>query len=829
MRLVKLALRLFWRDCRSGDLMLLALALLIAVASSSAITLFADRMHRTMLLQAAEFLAADLAVSGPSPCPKPWLEKAAELGLGQTQTTEFNSVLLENQETLLVSVKAVSDLYPLRGYLKTMATDYSNEEISRRGPEPGEAWVEKRVLTALHLNPGDRLTIGEKSLQISRILSYEPDKGGNFYNFSPRVLMNRANLEATGVIQPGSRVRYANQFSGGETALSVFKDWIKPQLTASQHINDIHDDRPELGSALNRAELYLGLSSIVVVMISGTAMAMNAHRYSERRFNATALLRCLGCRRSDIIWLFASQFMLLGLLTSILGCLFGWLIQLGLFHLLISILPTQLAEPGPLAYVFGIITGMTILWGFALPPLLRLQRVSPLRILRRDLEPLPASGWLIYLLALTIMGVLVWRYTADLKLTLTILGVGFIVLLGLGLLVYALLRAARGLLGRMNFGLRIGMQGLLRNSKASVGQILGFSITLTAMSLSYVVRNDILDNWREQLPENAPNHFALNIFPERQPAFEEYLRQANVAVSRFYPVVRGRLIEINNQPVQSRVDKNSQGEAAIQRELSLTWTANLPEDNPITNGDGWNGEEPGLVSVERKLAENLKIKPGDRLTFSVGGEKFTAKATNLRSVRWDTMQPNFYMIFSPGTLEAYPYTFLTSFYLKPEQKTILNQLLKTFPATTILETDQILQQFKTILAQLTRSIGLLLYLAVLAGFMVLFAAVNATMDQRIHESAVMRTLGARQGFLRNCHILEFVILGGLAGCFAAINAQTILFALYNQVLQMEYKPANYLWTALPLIGAASVSAAGYWSVRNAAGRPPLTVLRQFQS
>jgi putative ABC transport system permease protein len=822
-----LALKLLWRESRSGELTLLALALLIAVSSSTTISLFADRLHRTMISQAAEFLAADLALAGATPISADWLQKANEMGLAQSQTTEFNSVLLENEEILLASVKAVSDAYPLRGFLKTTDAEDLNTQIDRRGPEPGQAWVEKRILPALKLKLGDSLTVGEKKLLISRVLSYEPDKRGNFYSYSPRVMINLNDLQATGVIQPGSRVHYAFQFSGAEAALTNFRDWLKPLLTPAQRLMDIHDDRPELGAALSRAEQYLGLSSIIVVLIAGVAIAMSTQRYTERNFNTTALLRCLGCKQSEVIWLYTCQFLLLGFFTSVVGCLLGWLAQQGIFVLLKSLLPEQLANPSLLAYCFGFLNGLAILFGFALPPLLRLQKVSPLRVLRRDLEPTPSSGWLIYGLAATLVCALIWRYTEDLKMTAMILGVGLAALLGLSLLIIGGLKLARKLLQHMSLHWRFGLQGLLRNSRASVSQILAFSITLTAMALSFTVRNDLIDNWQKQLPAEAPNHFALNIFSEQQAAFAADLQQTFISSSRFYPVVRGRLTEINAEPVQQRVNKDSQGQEATQRELSLTTAAILPEDNKITAGDEtWHIDQPNLVSVEQKLADSLKIRPGDQLTFSVGSEKLSATVANLRNVQWDTMRPNFYMIFTPGSLDAYPSTFLTSFYLPKEHKQLLNRLLKKYPAITILEVDQILLQFKAILAQLTQAVNLLLYFALLAGFSVLFAAVYATLDQRIYEGALLRTLGARLGFLRITQLIEFGLLGGIAGVLAAITTEAILFGLYHQVLHIAYRPSPYLWALLPGIGVAGVTLAGYWGVRDVVKQPPLLVLRR---
>ena len=822
-----LALRLLWRDSRSGELTILVLALIIAVTSSTAISLFADRLQRTMTVQAADFLAADLVISSTAPIPDLWLAKADQLKLTQAQTVEFSSVLIENDELLLASVKSVSALYPLRGHLKTTTSDYSAETSVDKGPDPGTVWVDKRVLSALKLTLGDPLTVGEKKLTVSRIITYEPDKRGDFYSFSPRVMINQQDLEASGVIQPGSHVHYFFQFSGDSKSLAAFNRWARPQLNPSQRLMDIHEDRPELGSALERAERYLGLSSIVVILIAGVAIAMATRRYTERHFNTTAILRCLGCKQREILWLYSCQFIVLGLLASATGCLLGWFAQQALFHLLRNLLPAQVANPSLLAIFFGFITGMVILLGFALPPVLRLKQVSALRVLRRDLEPLPSSAWLIYGLAVGLISVLIWRYTDDIKMTATIIGVGLLALLLLGLLVYGLLILSRRLLPHMNLTWRFGLQGLFRNSRGSVSQILAFSMTLVAMVLSFTVRTDLLDNWHKQLPEHAPNHFALNIFPDQQQAFQQELEQQQIAGSRFYPVVRGRLVEINRTPVQQIVSKDTQGENATHRELSLTWSKDLPEDNKITAGRWWQSDRTGLVSVEQKLAKSLKIKVGDKLTFTVGSEQFEATVSSLRDLQWDTMKPNFYMIFSPGTLENYPSTFITSFYLPEARKNFLNDLVKKFPSTTLLEVDLILQQFKTILTQLTAAINYLLYFALLAGFTVLFAAVYSTLDDRIYDGALMRTLGANRAFLRKTHLIEFTLLGLISGLLAVLISEIILYTLYTQVMHMEYMPNIYLWAVLPLIGALFVGLAGYWGVRDVVNKSPLLVLREL--
>jgi putative ABC transport system permease protein len=820
-----LAFRLLWRDSRSGELTILFLALLIAVTSSTAIAIFSDRLERTMTNQTAEFLAADMVISSHANIPESWLEKARQLKLGLAQTAEFSSVLIEHDDLLLAAVKAVSSSYPLRGFLKTTTTDYSTETIEHQGPKPGSAWVEKRVLTSLNLSLGDALTVGEKKLIVSNIITFEPDKQGDIYSLSPRVMINTQDLQETGVVQPGSHVHYFYQFSGDQAQLSEYKRWIKPQLNPAQRILDIHEDRPELGSALNRAERYLGLSSIVVIIISGVAIAMATRRYSERHLDATALLRCLGCKQRDVLWLFISQFMVLGLFTSAIGCLLGWLVQEILFELLRSLLPQSVANPGWLAVFFGIITGMTVLIGFALPPLLRLKRVSPARVLRRDLEPLPSSAWLVYGMAFGIVGLLIWRYTDDLRMTATIFCVGLVLLLALGLLIHLILILVRRYFYVMNLNWRFGMQGLLRNSHATVSQVLAFTITLVAMALSFTVRSDLIENWHKQLPEHAPNHFALNIFPEQLPSLQKELQDQDIKGSQFYPVIRGRLTEINDVPVQKIVSKDSQGESATHRELSLTWTENLPEENKIVAGTWWSPESKDLVSVEQKLAESLKIKLGDKLLFIVGGQRLIATVSNIRSLQWDTMKPNFYMIFSLGSLESFPGTYLTSFYLPETKKIILNQLVKHYPAMTILEVDLILKQFKTILTQLTEAINYLLYFALMAGFTVLFSAIYSTLDNRIYESALLRTFGANRAMLRNTHIIEFTLLGLVSGILALIISEALLYALYSIALNMDYHPTLYLWIALPLIGASAVGIAGCWGVRHVANMPPLRVLR----
>lgn len=825
MNYLKMPLKFLWRDARGGELTLLVLALVIAVASSTTISLFADRLQRTMNVQAAEFLAADLAISSSSLLPQAWLDQAVKFQLKQAKTIEFASVVINDEELLLTGAKAVSRQYPLRGYLKTRSSVEQQERLQYSGPLKGETWVDQRVLSALNLQLGEALMLGDKTLRITRVLSYEPDKKTNFYSFSPRVMFNEADLAATHILQPGSRVSYVFQFSGDAQQLAGFKAWVKPLLGASQRIMDLHEDRPELGSALTRAERYLGLSSIIVVLIAGVAIVMSSRRYSERHFNMTAILRCLGSQQNEILWLYLSQFLILGIVACALGSLLGWFTQQALFGLLKDLLPAKVAEPSLVAIMFGFLTGLAILIGFALPPLLRLKNVSPLRVLRRELKPLASSAWLVYGLALTLTALLIARYTQDLRLMLAIIGGGLVVTLISACVLYFLLIQLRRILPMLSIGWRVGLQSVLINPVVSVTQILAFSITLLAMILSFSVRDDLLADWHTQLPDNAPNYFAINIFPDQLLSLETQLQQQGIPTSTFHPIVRGRLVQINQVDVNNIVTKDSTGERATQRDLSLSWGAVLPEDNKTISGQ-WGQVDKGLVSIEHKLAESLKVKLGDTLTFAIGNKQVNAVVSHIRSVQWDTMQPNFYMVFSAKTLQDFPVSYMGSFYISEKNKVFLNAMVKQFPSVTLLEVSAMLKQFRMILTQLSMAINYLLYFALLAGFTVLFAAVYSTLDNRIYEGALMRALGASRALLRKSHGLEFSFIGWVSGVVAVLMSEVLVYLLYQYVLNLEHQIHWMIWLWLPLVSAICVMLVGSWGVRATVGQPPMRVLRE---
>ena len=826
-RLLALAFRQLLRDARAGELRVLFFALLIAVASSTAIGYFGARLSDGMSLRATEFLGADLILRGSEPARQEQLDSGLALGLEHAQVVEFSSVIATDEGIQLASIKAAGKGYPLRGELKSAAELYAAEQVSA-GPAPGEVWAEARLLAALNLKTGDDIEVGAKTLRLTRVLTYLPDEAGDFYSLTPHVLMNLDDLPATKVVQPGSRVRYIEQWNGEADTLARYRQAQEAQLAPHQRFDSARDGSRRVGGALERAERYLNLASLAAVLLAGVAVALSATRFASRRFDASALLRCLGLSRRQALTLFALQLALLGLLASLIGALCGWLAQHLLFVMLDGLLPAHIPPGGLWPALAGMATGLIALAGFALPPLAALGRVPPLRVLRSDLLPVPASSWLVYGTALLALGLIMWRLSLDLPLTLALLGGGLITAVLLGGLLLLSLQGLRRLLARATLPWRLGLGQLLRRPLAAAGQALAFGLILLAMALVALLRGELLDSWQNQLPDDAPNHFALNIMPAEREAFAARLAELSPHPAPLYPVVPGRLTKVNGDPVQQYVDKDSRGERAVRRDLSLTWDAELPPSNTLVAGQWWQPgqqrELPG-VSIEDELAQSLHIELGDRLTFMVSGVERDAEVTSLREVDWNSFQPNFYMIFEPGTLQDLPVTYLTSFYLPPQQEKQLVELSRAFPAVSLLQVEALLNQLRSILEQVTIAVEFVLLFVLAAGLVVLFAGLQSTLDERIHQGALLRALGAERSLLIRARRAEFGLLGAASGLLAALGCELVSFLLYHYAFQMAWQPHPWL-LVLPLIGALLVAGAGVLGTRRALDASPLTVLRE---
>lgn len=829
--LLRLALRLLVREWRAGAFNVMLAALLIAITSHTTIGFFTERLSKSMEAQATHLLGGDLVLKSPRSVTSDWLEKANSLNMNSASTVEFSTVAIANDDLQLCSVKAVSKNYPLRGYLRTAAEPFGEDEIVQSGPGRGELWVEHRVLSALKISVGDTLEIGDAALTVSRVLTFEPDRGGAFYAFAPRILMNLEDLPTTNTVQPGSRVDYRYLFvASNEQSIGQFKQWLEAKLTPGQSLLGIHGERPTVSSALTRAESYMSLAGLVAILLAAVAIAMSARLFAESHYDTSALIRCLGGMQNDVLIVFLIQLSILALVGGIVGSLFGWVAQAGIAFLIRDMLPETFPAPSLRSVWSGLGLSFIVLLGFSLPTLIRLRRVSPLRVLRQNLEPLPLSGSLIYASAFFFVCALIYGYTQDPKLTIAaILGS-----IGLAVAGYIWVSLLFVILDKVSnalpLSLKAGIRNLIRREGETRWQTLAFGTTLMAMALVVLIRTDLLNAWQSQLPENAPNHFVMNVLPDEVEGFQAFLEQHQITSNPLFPVSRGRLTHINQQPVKQAVTKEKENEEALNRELNLTEAKDLQEDNRIKAGVWWDKAartDIPRVSVESRLASKLGIQLDDELTFFIGSQSLSAKVTSLRSVKWDSFNPNFYIVFEPGSLNGLPLTHLTSFYLNPDRRALLNDLLRAFPAITLLEVEAILQQIKSILTQVTMAVEIVLLFVLAAGCAVTLAALQASLTQRLHEGALMRTLGASQRQIRINQWVEYAMMGALSGAIAFSGTEIVIWGTYTYIFNLEYHFNGLLLLLLAAVGALAIGIFGVFSSRKVLGESPMSVLREL--
>ena len=818
-----LALRQLLRETKAGEVRVLFFALLIAVAVSSAIGHFAERLQGAMQSRAGEFLAADLVLSGTVPATAAQIQTGVAHQLRHASTVEFATMLASEEALQLVSVKAASNHYPLRGELASSTEVYGNE-VKGDAPQAGEIWLEPRLFAALKISVGDLVDLGAIQLKATRALTYEPDRGASFANLTPRGIMHLDDLAASQVVQPGSRVRYRELWAGDETNLTAYKQAIA--LTAQQQFEDLNDGNQQVGNALLRAERYLNLASLAAILLAAVAVALSANHFAQRRLDHAALLRCLGLSRSHTLFFFLFQLLFLGLSAGVLGALMGIAIQAGLFTALSQLLNTPLPALSAVPAITGMGTGLITLFGFALPPLLALGRVPPIRVLRQSAMPPAASQLFIYGLALFALMLLMWRLSLDWSLTLALLGGGLVAATVLGSLVWFSLAGLRRLLATRQLAWRLGFGQLLRKPLAAIGQVLAFGLILLSMALIALLRGELLDSWQTQLPSDAPNIFAINILPHEQQAFAEHIQRFDPRPATLFPMLPARLSQINQQPASEFVAAGSQGMQSLQRDLNVTWTEHLPSANAITSGQWWQASAQGAeISVEQEFAKRLGLSLGDRLTFTFGAVEKTATITSLRSVDWNSMQPNFFVIFSPESLNQLPFTWMTSFYLATDEQYDLAALNQQFPSVTLLQVDAIIEQLRSILAQVTLAVEFILLFVLAAGLTVLFAGLQSTLAERTQQAGLLRALGAERALLVKTRRYEFALIGFISGSLAWLGTELSSWVLYRYAFDLTWSPHPWL-LLVPLLGAVVILTAGSLGTRKVLNTSPMQTLRQ---
>lgn len=817
---LRLAWRLLRREARAGELRIVALATLIAVAATGSVGLLTDRLRAAMHNQAGELLAADLVVQRAGAIPETWVEHARALGLRTGELREFRSMVLAGESMLLAEVKAVDGTYPLRGQLRAVGDAVP-------GLRPGEVWAAPELARGLGIAPGATLELGATQPRLAALIAHEPDRGGELFSIAPRLLMHLDDLPATQLVQTGSRVDHRLLLAGPPALVAEFRGWLEPRLAMGDRVLGVSDARPEVRAALDRAERFLNLAALVSLILAGVAVAMAARRYARRQLDAAAVLRCLGASNGLLLGVPLLQLAVLGLAGAVAGAALAWLVQAALAALLTTLVGGPLPPAAPWPLLQAAAAGAIMLFGFALPPLLVLRRVPPLRVLRRDLDPRPVSrGLLTGAAAGAVVLLLMWQVRDPELIAWVALGT-LAALLVLAGSAWLLVRALRHLRGGAGLAWRFGLANLGRRAGASVVQVTALGVGITVLLLLALVRGDLLEAWAERLPPGTPNRFVINIQPEQVGAVQAFLAERGVAEAPLYPMVRGRLVAINDTPVRPDGYAEPRAQRLVQREFNLSWAADLKPDNRIVAGRWWGQAEHGqaLLSVEAELAETLGIGLGDTLSFRVAERQVTARVDSLRAVDWDSFQANFFVLAAPGVLDDLPASWITSFYVGPGQVDLVAALVRAYPNLTVLDVGAVLEQVRGIVEKVSHAVELVFVFTLLAGLVVLYAAVQASQEERIREGAVLRALGASHALVRRAWRAEFLVLGGLAGLLAALLASLIGWVLAEQVFNLSYRPNPQVWWVGLAGGALGTLVVGLYGTRHVLRRPPLEVLR----
>lgn len=827
-RALLLSLRMLGREWRSGELGVLLLALTVAVAALTGVGFLVSRISIAVAMQASAVLAADIRLTSPQPIGKESIDEAARRGLKTAWNTALLSVVFNGDASQLTNVHAVSEGYPLRGQVLIGAEPFAQGTPARGIPAPGEVWPDSKLLIALGGRIGTSLSIGAATFRVSHVLISRPDQGSAFADLAPTLLMNAADLPATQLIQPGSRVSYGVLFAGERDRILPFETWLRQHKPRAERLRDIADASPQIKNAVDRAGRFLSLASLVSVLLCAISVAMSARRYVSRHLDTVALLKTLGATRGFTLSLTLLQLFVMALLAAAVGSGVGYLAQEWLVRTLRGLLTTATLPAASLLPVgIGFVMAIAVLAGFALPPLLQLSRVPALRVLRRDVGPPPPLLLLAFGPAIAVVVVLIYWTVLDWTLFYGFTGGLAAFILVLTLAGAALVYLAGRLRGSVGVAWRYGVANLSRRRAESVVQIVAFGTGIMVLLLLSIIRTDLSDDWRATLPVGLPNFFFINIPPADRGHFVEFLNAHGARTTRVMPMIRGRLTAINGRSVDEMHFKDERAETFATREQNLTWTTDLGDDNRVVAGHWWTKEDIGkpLASISTELEQSLGLHIGDHMTFDIAGETFEVTVASVRKVKWDSFQPNFFTVFAPGVLEETAGTYLTSAYFNTASAHPLAQLAKLFPSVSIFNIDDLLAQVRSVLDKAVLAVQSVFIFTLFAGLTVLLAALQSSRDERRYESAMLRTLGASRSTVLQGVLAEFTTLGLLSGALAAAGASIAAFFMTTRVLELHYHFEAWVWVAGLLGGALLVAGSGWIATRSVVNQPPLTTLR----
>jgi putative ABC transport system permease protein len=827
MKALRLALRTLGREWRSGELGVLLLALTVAVAALTGVGFLVSRIGAAVALQASAVLAADLRLGSPQPLDEAYFIEAARRGVRSARSTNLLSVVFNGDASQLTNVAAVTAGYPLRGRVLVADEPFARGTLATGVPPAGEVWPDSKLLAAVGGQVGLHLAIGAAEFRVGRVLISRPDQGGTFAELAPSLLMNAADLPATRLIQPGSRVSYGGLFAGDRSRIDAFKSWLAAHKRRGERLRDITEASPQVRNAVERAGRFLSLASLVSVLLCAIAVAMAARRYVSRHLDVVALLKTLGATRGFTLAVSVLQLLALALVAATVGAALGFIAQEWLLRTIRGLLSvTELPAASAVPLAVGFVTAVAVLAGFALPPLLQLSRVPALRVLRRDVGPPPPLVLLAYGPALAVVLLLIYWVVPERRMFLYFTGglAAFVLVLTLaGVLLVTL---AGRLRGRVGVAWRFGVANLSRRRVESVVQLVAFGTGIMVLLLLSILRTDLNSDWRRTLPQNLPNYFFINIPPQERAEFVSFLEAQGARTTRVLPMIRGRLIAINGRAVEKTHSPHGEDNFAT-REQNLTWAAELAPDNRVIAGRWWSAADAGrpLVSLASEFQEALGVQVGDQLTFDIAGETRQVTVASIRKVKWDTFQPNFFIVFAPGVLEGTAGTYLTSAYFAPGAARSLAQLAHRFPSVSIFDIDELLGEVRAVLDKAALAVQSVFVFTLLAGLTVLLAAVQSSRDERRYESAMLRTLGASRGTVVQGVLAEFATLGSLSGLVAAFGASLAAYFLTTQWLELHYVFELLPWVEGVAGGALLVAAGGWLATRSVVAQPPLTTLR----
>jgi putative ABC transport system permease protein len=837
-----LAWRQTLRDLRAGELRLLMLAVTLAVAALSAVGFFADRLNSGLARDARQLLGGDAVLASDQPAPPDFLAQAQALKLRTATSATFPSMARAADErggaTRLVAVKAVSDGYPLRGKLRVKDAPGAREADMAAAPARGTAWVDQPVLDALNLHVGDTMLLGDASLRIARIIVLEPDRGAGFVSFAPRVMLHEADLGATGLVQPASRVTYRIAVAapdGGEARVNQFVAWAESRIKQSSlrgaRVESFESGRPEMRQTLDRAHKFLNLVALLAALLAAVAVGIAARDFANRHLDDCAMLRVLGCPQRSIALAQFAEFLAVGLAASLAGLALGYAVHYGFVVLLAGLLEASLPPPGVWPALLGVGVGLTLLIGFGLPPVLQLARVPPLRVIRRELGAIKAASLSVLLAGVAGFVALLLATSSDVTLGLIAVG-GFAAasaaFAGLSWLAVQALRRAMNsdwMAGRAPRWLVLATRQLAARPAFAVLQVSSLAVGLLALVLLVLLRTDLIDSWRRATPPDAPNRFVINVQPDQADAFRAALEHAGVQRYDWYPMVRGRLVAVNGREVKPESFSDERARRLVDREFNLSHDPALPGHNTLVGGR-WVAEEPDALSVEQGLAETLGLKLGDRLRFDIAGITKEARITSLRKVDWGSMRVNFFVMFPTARLDdTLPVTYISAF-RAPAVPGFDNTLTRSFPNITDVDVSAQIAQVQQVLDQVIRAVEFLFGFTLATGLVVLFAAVSATREARAREFAVMRAMGAGGALLARVQRAELLGVGALAGALASLAAIAVGWGLARYAFEFRWAPAPWVPLAGALVGALLALAAGWWGLREVLRRPVVETLRR---